>query len=1039
MPIDHDQTHAVQLQRFNQLKALILKRKAFEAAHPYPPYSLYQTDFNFTDVHGNSLLHYAAALGDMNKIRECLKDNINPDLKNNLAQQAIHLALNNHQLEAARALFMAEADCTEVHLTHCQDDPKQIAWFKEELQHALKGAFPLPSSNYQFPRYHGQWFKPAKKQGTSHQALIRAAEIGDIPFLQSVVTHHSLPQKTVNALLPVAAGSNQLDTVRYLIENASAMDEPYGKTALIEAVKNRHRRIIDYLLSKKVDLNRQDSSKNTALSYALANNDQPVTNQLLQHGATYLHTNLSGNTLMHVAVNVGCSFLKDLLFLPGFAALQHTRNIYGFTPLDLALQTRKDSFIQLLAPEWPSDPMKKRAAYGVKPVPVNQNPVLDKMVYRLKLNYRDTRYFNPNGHCNGFSFLHSLYADKEPYYSDTLALMSHWDGSEEALAKPFDSSMPQAAFYKNLGELFEQWTNDVIWFQHSRLEEVDRLRQDDRAEQFDIIKAPPEKDNQYVPLYVEPHHATDEQGRPIHYERNEAQFLEIMSYIARMPAKTHVEFIGVSHATSAYRKAKSLVYYDCNFIFQTENNLNAQALTRRLLDWTEEFEGKMPCRLIIFCFQKDFDSPHLPDFFVLNEKEVPKSKEEACQFQRHSANYFTPLHVAVITRSLPAVKRLLADGFCDIHARDCSGRSAIKMAMDSHFNEALLLFLTLPELRLDELSGFINQAYRHGKKDILDIVLAHPEARHLHGLLLHAIPKNDLAFVKHLLTQVKMNPNQITAYTLPLMEALQRGNFAIIQALLDEGADLFMTCGYTTPLKVAFQRQSTRVDQVIAYLKDDIHRRDAMGMTALHHAVECNHAEALCKLIHAGADVRQITAAGKTAFDLLSHSLSLDKELKACYRLLISHYQFDLSNASHHQILKQLLVKLAHTYDERLYQLLLRQCNPDMIDNLDIEGQAFLHHLIETGCVEPIPLLLEQHIRLDPLSPEGNTPLMALIQAGNITKNRALIERFIQLNADVTIKNNKGKTAVDLMLESGDEHLRQWVEDYELAGPPCQA
>lgn len=1031
MPIDQVQTHAVELQRFNQLKAFILKRQAFEAAHPYPPYSLYQTDFNFTDIHGNSLLHYAAALGDMDKIRECLKNNINLDLKNNLAQQAIQLALDNHQLEAARALFLAGADCTEVHLTSCQDYPKQIAWFKEELQQALKEAFPLPSKNYPFPRYYGQWFKPAKKQGASHQALIRAAEIGNIPFLQSVITHHSLPQKAVNALLPVAAGSNQLDTMKYLIESASATDEPYGKTALIEAVINRHRCIIDYLLSRKVDINRQDNLKNTALSYALANNDKPLTNQLLQHGASYFHTNLSGNTLMHVAVNAGCSFLKDLLFLPGFAALQHTRNIYGYTPLDLALQTGKDDFIQLLAPECPLDP---RAGYGVKPIPVNQNPVLDKMVYRLKLKYRDTRYFNPNGHCNGFSFLHSLYAEKEPYYFDTLALMSDWNGSEDELVKPLDPHRPQARFYKNLDELFEQWTNDVIWFQHSRLEEVDRLRQDDRAEQFDIIKDPGEEDNQYIPLYVEPHHATDEQGRPIHYERNEAQFLEMMSYIARIPAKMHVEFIGVSHATSAYKKAKSMGYYDCNFIFQTENDLNAQTLTRRLLDWSEEFEGKMPCRLTIFCFQKDLDSLDLPEFFVLNDKEVPKSKEEASQFQRHSANHFTPLHVAVIARSLPAIKRLLADGFCDIHAQDCSGRSAIKMAMNSHFNEALLLFLTMPDLHLDELSGFINQAYRNEEKGILDLVLANPAVRHLHGLLLHAIAKNDLGFVKHLLSEVNMNPNQITGYTLPLMGALQGGNFAIIQALLDQGADLFMTCGYTTPLKVAFQKQSPSVDQVIAHLKDDIHRPDAMGMTALHHAVECNHAEALCKLIHAGADVRQLTAAGKTTFDLLSDALWLDKELEACYRLLISHYQFDLSKASHHQILKQLLVKLAHTYNERLYQLLLRQCSPDIIDNLDIEGQAFLHHLIETGCVEPIPILLEKHIRLDPLSHQGNTPLMALIQAGNITKTKALIELFIHLNADVTIKNNKGKTAVDLMLESGDEHLRQLVEDYELAG-----
>ncbi|QRN02770.1 hypothetical protein GH742_02130 [Legionella sp. MW5194] len=1034
MPTDLSPTHARDLQRFNQLKALILKRRAFEAAHPYPPYSLYKTDFNFTDVHGNSLLHYAAALGDMDKLRECLKNNIDIDRKNNLSQQAMHLALENGHLAAAQKLFMENADCSDVHLSQCQRNPEQTAWFKEAIEQWLKAAFPT-TRNYLIPRCKGQFFR--HKDDTRPASLTRAAEIGDTLFLKSIIKQHALPPAVVNPLLAIAAANGQLHTVKYLLEEAQAISAPGGTTALIEAVKNGHGPVIDYLLSRNVAINQQDILKNTALSYAITRHDKGTTERLLTLGATCLHENLIGDNLLHLAVKSGCPFLSDLLRLPGFADLRHHRNMYGFTPYDLAVLHQKDEWLPLLAEGQDLMSIKQNAAYGHPPVPIHQAAVLDNMLYRLKLNYRDTRYFDHDGHCHGFSFLHSLYADREDYYFATLSMMSRWNGREDDLFKPLDPTLPQAAWYKNLDELFEQWTNDLFWFQHSQLRTIDSLRQTDRQNQFDLIKGVTQENSQYLPLYVEPEHNRDEQGKPVNYARGEAELLEILSYLTRIPAGIHFEFIGDRHTTSAYNKKPHwLAYYDSNYTFKLHGNTHALAVSRKLIDWFKGAGDGANYFITAFCFQKDSYELQLSTFFVFDETEFPKSQAEALRFQQHSANQFTPLHMAVMTRSLPAIKRLLSDGFCDIHARDRSGRSAIKMALDSHFHDALGLFLTSPDTPLDELSGFIRQAYRTNENDILQAALAHPKARQLIALLLEAIQKEDLPLIQRLLSQTKMDVNQSVSGTLPLIEALQTGHEAIIQTLFNHGASLFMTCGHAnTPLKVAFLSHSRCMDMVIARLNGNLHRLDVTGMAAIHHAAAQANAPALRKLISAGADVRQVTADDKTVFKLLGDSPWGIPEQRECYRLLISQYQFDLSSASDRQILQQLLVKLALSYDEQLYQLLLRQCSPEILNSLHINGQPFLHYLIHSRCLAPLALLLAHGAQVDPLSADGNTPLMALIQATNLPNRHKVIAMFIDFDAEITLKNKQGQCALELMQQSTDEHIRQMAEDARSESP----
>ena len=94
---------------------------------------------------------------------------------------------------------------------------------------------------------------------------------------------------------------------------------------------------------------------------------------------------------------------------------------------------------------------------------------------------------------------------KESYYFDTLKLMSMWDGSEKTLyASLIDQpqyELYQKYGYKNLSDLFEQWINDLIWFQHAELSEIDAIEQEQRVKQYPTISD--DEEYQYVPLYQE--------------------------------------------------------------------------------------------------------------------------------------------------------------------------------------------------------------------------------------------------------------------------------------------------------------------------------------------------------------------------------------------------------------------------------------------------------------------------------------------------------------------------------------------------------
>lgn len=744
--------------KYKALQAFILKRQQFEAEHPFPPYNEYKTDINFSDKQGNTLLHYAAMMGDIDKIRDCIEGGANLNLKNGEGDTAIVLALINDKFMAADFLLDSKADCASISFDECLNETQE-AWFKEKIV----------SHSSQF----------ITKQNTAK----RAAEMGDLELMKSI----NVSATDSDSVLITAAANNQLEIVAYLLEKKIGINgsEPFCNTALMQAIISHHENMVKYLLSKDADIHKENELRRTAFMIAVMHNNRVAFDLLLEKKCDLHHFDVDGNTVLHLAVNKKSIFIKELLLIPEIKTLVNLKNSYGDTPLDLAYRCKNDLAINVLAPDMLS--FKESPNYGHKHIRIAQDNVMKSMKYRLQLHYRSTEYFSDKGHCNGFAFLRSVYASQgmSQYYYDTLALMSNWDGDESTLFKPF-SGIKQADYYKNLDELFEQWTNDITWFQHTKLNRVDSIKLSDRVRQYHLVK-----DKQDHACYM-----LNEEGETLVLDANfnkwQPRVRELMLYLMKMPKHVHFEIANSKHVTSAYINAQGhFDYYDPNFLYPAESTQDIDINVKRIIDYLYIFlSSEIKAftnnyfQIKLLCFKKNFHLLHFDQFEIFNT--LPTSKQEVIQFQKDSPNQFTPLHVAFITRSLPCIKQLLLDGYCDLSARDANRRTALDIALKHKFYEGIVLFINYSGMSVSDIYDLCSKnrfAFNdHVIPNVSDSVIA--------ALFFKAIDKNDVTLIKTICEKGLIDLNKDYSGEMALHYAITNQKADACNILLEMGASV---------------------------------------------------------------------------------------------------------------------------------------------------------------------------------------------------------------------------------------------------------
>lgn len=1029
-------------------------------------------NYDFADINGNVLLHYAAIMGDTDKVKQCLDVQADINLENlyNIYQKKntnpLALALANGNLETADYLYQKGAKCDKIDLSVCRTNEAK-AWFTQKIKNALLESFPKTPLSAELV-VENQFFSKLN-DNIELKMIERAVEIGEIQFLKNALSSTNIKatfELHLDSLLIIAAKNGQLDTMKFLIEQGASINtkKMYQTSALMAAIQYKQQEAIDYLLdSQGIDLNQKDSNNQTALVYAINSSNVKTVEKLLSMQADVNSLNCNNNTLLHLAIMNNSKLLGNLLEIPEIKKQIQMKNIYGLTPLDVAINRKNDDAIRLIAPDMDISALEKNPNYGLYSPNIDHGYILSKMRYRLRLLSRNLDLIGVLGHCAGFTYLESFYNARgmKDYYFDTLRLMANWDGTEQALKEPF-KDIQQAAFYKNLDDLFEQWTNDAIWFHHN-IYKITTFKQEDRLEQYQIIASEEVSQNKsdYEPVFLFREMAAK--------NRNLNQIKEVISYILRMPNNVNIIFSGAEHATTMLKKNDEPFYYDPNIPKVIKNDFSLDDITDLILKYKycllEQYHGDLlDCRIHIFFYKKQLEN--LNNFEIFSESELPKSKQAEQEFQNASPSHYSHLHIAMMTKSIASVEKIIKSGFYDINSVDAYSETPIDIAVKNNFYQAIQLLMSP---NIDD--ALATKAFQYNNKQILELILTNTKSIQMEKLFQEALSKNDFTLVQRLITEGKVNIN-LDSLT---FTALSKRDISFVDFLLNKGVNL---CAINqedqqTALK-KIMMFNINASLVISNLKD-INEFDDNGCSALYYAIKCGNLGVMDELLKAGADIHHINDFDENFLDILSeiadaqnpttkeevdrsdnsaensaseifefneNSLSNFiiteynpievfpniKKVQDCFSLLLDH----LIQQNNSTRLINLITESVKKNDA-LFSIILSKCDKTIFEQPKYNNQTLLYYLLIERQFEKMKTLIEKGVNIDQRNATtGNTLLMSLIKVSNknLPEKYQLISFFLKHNPDLSIKNNDKMTALELVDQSKDKNLKKLFAPY---------
>jgi len=1108
---------------YSELEQLVQTRQKLESTYTDPdsPYVKYKTDINYADIHGNTLLHYAAALGDLAKVQEyCMEEKIDINCKNLAQCTPLIRALAKGHSHVSQYLYEQGADCDGLQL-HMFPNHKGQEWLRSlmeatlaeylvklkgmqsseilKIKESMQADERIEIKKYNFLRNYSKNKEPLECLLNIATQLNDSAAVTEILSIWTKALHDDYDKKSghpdampldlskitksIPKLLIISAEMNHQELCTLLLSQCAEVNpknSKYTDTPLFAAVRSNQISIVRYFLEKGANPNCPARRKQTPLMLAIAQNNVAIAKELLTAGADVAATDVDGNTAFHYAAKCASpEIMKLFLSSPknNFQNLASTPNIYGYTPLDIAIQHKNDDAILMLAPNRNLAEVRQLENYGRLPIKINQTSVLTLLRYYFRSEYRSLEFFADKGHCNGFEGLEHYYSARgmRPYYFDTLALIASLDANIIHDKKhPFHNkfaSLPQAQYHKNIYTLLEQWANDIIWFQHD--ESIKRISHlatgQNRLMQYKLISFYPIHKSEYD--YVLLHHMNEQK------KMNEQQFTELFSYLMRMPNGVRIRLVGDNHATSIYiqiQQQKLYFYYDSNLIYPTTPVTNLTQLLQRIIDYKYivlgKYTGQFEPAICTFCFKQDLAQLNLDSFKIFQDEELPNSKTAASAFQQQSASKFTHLHIAIMTHSLPCVKKLLDDGFCDLNAVDFYERSVLDLALRSNNKYIIEAFLHHIHLIMEKrsVSTDIVYLYENDNRDLVDLLVKQLDASHLIGLFFSAIEKDDLPLAKVLVTVKGISVNHCShdsGYRHPLKHAMEYYADNIIVFLLKNNASVIDPNAYDTPLELSITKYSGRYyKKLIESNPLAINQFDAQGRTALHIALLEENLEIFKDLLDRGADILLKSPKGpnESAVQMLGkYSLLRDDMPKA--RPIIEKFKLaileklDMSKLNDRQALyTMLLEEIFHEPDDTFFKQLLAKCDGNtaiLEDEFPDSCGRLLYQACTASQVCKFALLLKSGCNPNQLQCKDDTPLLILnlsyLQSHDDTDAQRearykMSESLLDHHADVTLRNDnpysktKGKTALDLVNEFQDDRLKKIFGSRGLLNTPKQ-
>ncbi len=965
----------------------------------FNPYREYPTDLNFCDIHGKSLLHYAAEQGLFEEVKQLIAQGANINLETvdwpEDQKTAIIFALEAGQLEIAEYLYQQGASCSKISvekITH----PQCREWLLNAIKAEIHGCCKLSENAGIFSLgipdvVHNTKFFKFDIFSSADELLTRIIEINGLDYLKGFKNSYSFnPEVEGKKLLCFAAANNHLEIVKFLLDEAGVPINPvnpYTTSVLQAAISANQLGMAKYLVSRGADINWQDNNKYNALMVAVKCKNKEAVEWLLKQKIDVNQTDVHGNHLLYLAIEAGDEeILKLLLSNEEIKSQLMKENIYGHSAVDMAVFKNQPEIIALLSS------VNKRAfpvgaSLGIE---IDHHSLIKRMFYCLRLCYFSAEFFPIIGECNGFSYSHNHNQDERDYFFSTLELFRKWTGGKKNLYLFFADTMPQAKYYKNLYELFYQKINDILWFQHSTFNKIPgkpdtfpKYEQNDREKQYALIGN--EKDKA-------PHRLCQYGG-----ELDVFQIEEILTYFKRMPVGTRLEIGGSKHSTSAYiNEQGEIIYYDPRFPHRAKPFKDVKSWLKTIIDfkfinigfYPTKKDGKFSIETFFFTTSKNLPKFN-ENFHIFSAEEYSQPFVES--FSGRSPNQFTPLHVAVLTRSLASVERLLTDGYCNVNAKDCNGNTVLDLAISFNFKEAVDLLLVHPAINLEDktIAKILgNDGERYFNPTLLDC-------------LSYSIKENKFSLAKGLIKKIKKeqlsvdsgNRDSIT----PLSIAIQSKADEIVKELIFNGAKWGTVCENEFGCRV----HPSAMDLVISQYEYhfpfmmktllDVNEKDDHGSAAIHYAANSGKIALMKDLIDKAADIQATNKIGYTPLGIIIDSMDSFDESKfiSLVKMITGHVNFSLSGEK----------------ASCFYKLIAYSANKnvDLPFNANIQsnstGNTFLHHIVKNYSQD----------------------------------KKQTIEILLKNGASFDIQNKDGKTAYELASELGNSEVVSVFDQYKRA------
>lgn len=460
-----------------QLRTLILERQKFESENKKSPYSTFPTDFNFRDINGYALIHYASYQNNIELIKTLILEKADVNAKTQAGVSPLEIALFKGNIEVAEIL-VANSAATENILLYKISDLKCRQWFR-----AILSKNPVKTKSQEWVGFF------SLSLDDKINLLVHEANLNNIDYikcnLKKLLDKAQNKEKifyVLGKVSDIACCSGYLDIVKFLYELFPEyyQQENFLNGPLHQAIVFKQSEIINFLWDKVKIFAKDINNLNIFLCALGVVNNELAGKIYNENNIDVCATDIFGNNaIIYAVLAENIDMLNTLLSSPHKEKLLQQVNIYGENAKDLAQYSQSHIIRKLFNID---ETIAKKEPYSYAQMDLNP-----RINYFLRMNYLDIQiYWDSEGMCTGYAPYFLMYAAAENlnFYRERLDFFSQWDGSRSFLEQQVNVHSKISSSDK-IYDLLIGLAYGIIWFQHGReLNAITHIKQSNRTVQF---------------------------------------------------------------------------------------------------------------------------------------------------------------------------------------------------------------------------------------------------------------------------------------------------------------------------------------------------------------------------------------------------------------------------------------------------------------------------------------------------------------------------------------------------------------------------